>query len=72
VTSLFRRSDATLNVNQRMALVNKAETLLAQDLPTIPLYQKPTYFVYRTKIKGIVDNPTIAGPTWNAEHWRSN
>jgi peptide/nickel transport system substrate-binding protein len=72
VTSLFRRSDATLNVKQRMALVNKAETLLAQDLPTIPLYQKPTYFVYRTKIKGIVDNPTIAGPTWNAEHWRSN
>jgi peptide/nickel transport system substrate-binding protein len=72
VTSLFRRSDATLNVKERMALVNKAETLLAQDLPTIPLYQKPTYFVYRTKVKGIVDNPTIAGPTWNAEHWRTN
>jgi ABC-type transport system substrate-binding protein len=72
VTSLFRRSDATLDVKTRMSLVNKAEALLAQDLPTIPLYQKPTYFVYRTKVKGIVDNPTIAGPTWNAEHWRTS
>jgi peptide/nickel transport system substrate-binding protein len=51
--------------------VNKAEALLAKDLPTLPLYQKPTYFVYKSKLKGIVDNPTIAGPTWNAEHWRT-
>jgi peptide/nickel transport system substrate-binding protein len=71
VTSLFRRSDATLDVKTRMALVNKAEALLAKDLPTLPLYQKPTYFVYKSKLKGIVDNPTIAGPTWNAEHWRT-
>jgi peptide/nickel transport system substrate-binding protein len=71
VTSLFRRSDATLDVKTRMALVNKAELLLAKDLPALPLYQKPTYFVYKSKLKGIVDNPTIAGPTWNAEHWRT-
>ncbi len=71
VTSLFARSDATLDVKTRMALVNRAEAILAGDLPTIPLYQKPTYFVYKAKLKGLVDNPTIAGPTWNAEHWRT-
>lgn len=71
VTSLFARSDATLDVKTRMALVNNAEAILAGDLPTIPLYQKPTYFVYKAKLKGLVDNPTIAGPTWNAEHWRT-
>jgi peptide/nickel transport system substrate-binding protein len=72
VTKLFRQSDAELNVKMRMALVNKAEAILATDLPTIPLYQKPTFFVHRTKLKGLLDNPTIAGPTWNAEHWRTS
>ncbi len=72
VTKFFRLSDETLNVKQRMAYVNKAEAILANDLPSIPLYQKPTFFVHRTKLKGLVDNPTIAGPIWNAEHWRTS
>ncbi len=69
VTSLYRRSDATLNVKARMALVNRADTVLANDLTTIPLYQKPTYFVWKTKLRGLVDNPTVQGPTWNTERW---
>jgi peptide/nickel transport system substrate-binding protein len=72
VTSLFRRSDATLDVKARMALVNRADTVLANDLPTIPLYQKPTYFVYKTKLKGLADNPTLQGPTWNSEFWQAS
>jgi peptide/nickel transport system substrate-binding protein len=71
VTSLLRRSDATLDVKARMALVNRADAILANDLVTIPLYQKPTYFVYKTKLRGLVDNPTLQGPTWNVEHWRA-
>jgi peptide/nickel transport system substrate-binding protein len=71
VTNLFRRSDATLNVKARMALVNRADVIMANDLPTIPLYQKPTYFVFKTKLRGAVDNPTFFGPTWNTEFWRA-
>jgi peptide/nickel transport system substrate-binding protein len=71
VTKYFRLSDETLTVKQRMAYVNKAEAILANEVPSIPLYQKPTFFVHRTKLKGLLDNPTIAGPTWNAEHWRT-
>jgi peptide/nickel transport system substrate-binding protein len=69
VTRLFRRSDATLNVKTRMALVNQAEAQMAKDIPAIPLYQKPTYFVYKSKLRGLVDNPTSQGPTWNTERW---
>jgi ABC-type transport system substrate-binding protein len=69
VTRLLKQADATLNVKRRMALVNRTEVLMSNDLPTIPLYQKPTYFVWKTKLRGIQDNPTVQGPTWNTERW---
>jgi len=69
VTSLLKRSDAALVVKSRMALIDRADKIMANDLPTIPLYQKPTYFVFKTKLRGAVDNPTLQGPTWNTEAW---
>src|SRR5215210_116477 len=70
VTNMLRRSDAALNAAQRARLVNSADVLLANDAITIPLYQKPTYFVYKSRLRGAVDNPTLQGPTWNTEAWR--
>jgi ABC-type transport system substrate-binding protein len=69
VTKLFRDSDAALNATARKNYVNRADALLANDAITIPLYQKPTYFVYKTKLHGLVDNSTLQGPTWNVERW---
>jgi peptide/nickel transport system substrate-binding protein len=70
VTDLLRASDAELNPAKRRSLVDRADKIMALNLPTIPLYQKPTYFVYKTKLRGMRDNPTSAGPTWNVEDWR--
>jgi peptide/nickel transport system substrate-binding protein len=42
---------------------------MATDVPSIPLYQKPTYFVFKTKLGGFKDNPTLQGPSWNTERW---
>ena len=70
VTDLLRASDAELDPTKRRSLVNQADRIMALNLPTIPLYQKPTYFVYKSKLKGLKDNPTSAGPTWNVEDWR--
>jgi peptide/nickel transport system substrate-binding protein len=70
VTRLFKASDAELNPKRRIQLVNQAEAAMAKDAITIPLYQKPTYLVYKTKLRGIVDNPTVQGPTWNTPAWR--
>jgi peptide/nickel transport system substrate-binding protein len=42
---------------------------MAKDLPTLPLFQRPTYLVYRTVMKGLVENPTNEGPVWNINRW---
>ena len=69
VTNLFRASDAGLNAKRRTQLVNAADAALVNDAITIPLYQKPTYLVYKTKVRNLIDNPTLQGPTWNTERW---
>ena len=69
VTRLFKGSDAELNVKRRMSFNNRADLILANDMVTLPLYQKPTYFVFKTKLHNLVDNATLQGPTWNTERW---
>jgi peptide/nickel transport system substrate-binding protein len=72
VTRSLRQADQSLVPSQRARLVNRADALMATDVPVIPLYQKPTYFVYKTKLRGLVDNPTLQGPTWNTENWTTS
>src|SRR3954449_7279463 len=69
VTRWLLQSDRELNDSKRLALVKKVGKVLAKDVPMIPLFQRPTYFVYKTALGGLVDNPTSQGPTWNAENW---
>jgi peptide/nickel transport system substrate-binding protein len=71
VTRDLKASDAALNPTARIKFVNAADAQMAKDVPTIPLYQKPTYFVFKSKLKGLVDNPTLQGPTWNTEAWKA-
>jgi peptide/nickel transport system substrate-binding protein len=69
VTNLLARSDRELNLAKRLALVNRAGVIIGNDVPMIPLFQRPTYLVYKTSVKGMVDNPTSQGPSFNAESW---
>jgi peptide/nickel transport system substrate-binding protein len=69
VTKDLKASDAALDPKRRIKLVNAADAVLATDAISIPLYQKPTYFVYKTRVHNLVDNPTLQGPTWNTERW---
>jgi peptide/nickel transport system substrate-binding protein len=69
VTNLLGRSDRELNDAKRLALVNRAGAIMGNDVPVIPLFQRPTYFVFKTSVKGMVDNPTSQGPSFNAENW---
>ncbi|HEY6604992.1 MAG TPA: peptide ABC transporter substrate-binding protein [Gaiellaceae bacterium] len=69
VTNLLARSDRELNMAKRLALVNKAGTIIGNDVPMIPLFQRPTYLVYKTSVKGMLDNPSSQGPSFNAENW---
>jgi ABC-type transport system substrate-binding protein len=62
-------SDRELSDSKRLALIEKVGKQVANDVPMIPLFQRPTYFVYKTSIGGLVDNPTSQGPSWNVEKW---
>jgi peptide/nickel transport system substrate-binding protein len=67
--TLMRQAATTLDDKTRASLFNRADQLLAAGLPTYPLFQKPTYLVSKTKIKGVKDNATNAGFTWNIQEW---
>jgi ABC-type transport system substrate-binding protein len=41
---------------------------MAKDLNTIPLYQKPTYLIYKSRFKGVKENPTSETFVWNIGH----
>jgi peptide/nickel transport system substrate-binding protein len=58
-----------LNDAKRLALIKKVGKVLAEDVPMIPLFQRPTYLVYKTSVRGMVDNPSSQGPSYNAEAW---
>jgi peptide/nickel transport system substrate-binding protein len=69
VTELFRKSDSELNPAKRVAEVNQADKIMALNVPTLPIVQKPTFLVYKTKIHNIRDNSTSTGPTDNTQDW---
>ena len=68
-TNLMKQGSQTLDDKERAAIFNKADQLLAAGLPTYPLFQKPTYLVSKTRVKGLKDNATQAGFTWNIQEW---
>jgi peptide/nickel transport system substrate-binding protein len=71
-TDLMHKADAELNPTKRAALENQADAIIGNDVPTVPLYQKPTFLVYHTYVMGMKDNPTNAGPFYNTEDWWLN
>ncbi len=48
---------------------NEIDKALWDQMATLPLYQKPTYIAYSSNVSGVEDNPTQAGPLWNASTW---
>ena len=68
-TNLLARSDRELNDAKRLALIKRVGKIVADDIPMIPLFQRPTYLVYKTSVKGMVDNASSQGPSFNAENW---
>jgi peptide/nickel transport system substrate-binding protein len=69
VTKLLERSSHELNDAKRLALIKNVGKTLGTDVPMIPLFQRPTYLVFKTSVRGMVDNATSQGPSFNAEAW---
>jgi peptide/nickel transport system substrate-binding protein len=69
VDTLLKQANRLFDLKQQAAVTNKAFAILAKELPTIPLFQKPTYLIYKSKFKGLKENPTNEGPVWNVGKW---
>ena len=69
VDKLLKQSNTIFQTKQQAAVINRAFAILAKDLPTIPLFQKPTYLIYKSKLKGLKENPGTEGPVWNIGRW---
>jgi peptide/nickel transport system substrate-binding protein len=69
VTELLEQSNTIVDPEERAEVMNQADALMSEDLPILPMYQKPTFFAYTTSLQNAQDNPTSEGPTWNSEEW---
>jgi peptide/nickel transport system substrate-binding protein len=69
VDKLLVSANHQLIASKQYATTNQALAQMVKQVPTVPLFQKPTYLVYRTALKGLVENPTSEGPVWNINKW---
>jgi peptide/nickel transport system substrate-binding protein len=69
IDALLDQLVATTDRDEQVRITNEVDKLLWDLMPTIPLYQKPTFIAYSSTIDGVEDNPTQAGPLWNASTW---
>jgi peptide/nickel transport system substrate-binding protein len=69
VDTLFERATAELDPAKSAALANQIDRRLWQGLPSIPLFQRPTFIAWRDTLRNVADNPTVEGPLWNADTW---
>ena len=67
VTALFRRAARELQASKRPPLLNRADALMARDLPTLPLFARPGYVIHNSRIRNVVWSPIDV--LWNAQDW---
>jgi peptide/nickel transport system substrate-binding protein len=69
VNALIQQSRVELDEQRRVELLNRANELMAADLPALPLYQKPVFLAWDSGLDGPQPNPTAWGHLWNIEEW---
>jgi peptide/nickel transport system substrate-binding protein len=69
VDALFKQATAELDPARSTELANQIDRKLWEELPVIPLYQRPTFLAWRGTLRNVVENPSLEGPLWNAESW---
>jgi peptide/nickel transport system substrate-binding protein len=69
VDKMFKQAIAELDPAKAAELANQIDQILWEDMPTIPLYQKPQLLAFRDTFTGIGENLSSQGPFWNAGSW---
>jgi peptide/nickel transport system substrate-binding protein len=69
VDRLFDIAAEAVNERRRNKALNTSDALIAGDVPTLPLYQRPALLVWNSLIEGPQNNPSEWGPLWNVGEW---
>jgi peptide/nickel transport system substrate-binding protein len=67
VTRLLVKAATELRANRRAPLFYQADALIARDLPILPLFDKPGYLIYNSRIRNVTWSPIDV--LWNAQDW---
>jgi peptide/nickel transport system substrate-binding protein len=68
-SSLLQKAQFTPDAKQRADLLNRAESIMAEDVPSVPMFVRPGFLINNKKVSGTVINPTNQGSTWNIHTW---
>lgn len=68
-TKLLEASNSELDPAKRIKDFQQADALMAKDVPTIPMYQRPNPLIYKSDLLGMKNNPSLVGFGWNMEEW---
>jgi peptide/nickel transport system substrate-binding protein len=69
-TALLEAASTELDPEKRAGDFQRADKLLAVDVPSIPLYSRPNPLIWKKGIRGMRNNPSPTGFAWNIEQWR--
>jgi ABC-type transport system substrate-binding protein len=69
VTSLLNQTAINLDEAQRTKLLNQADAIIANDIPSIPMFVRPVFAISNKKMKGLTAPTTLEGSPWNANTW---
>ena len=68
VTKLLHASDVEPDITKRGDLIKQAQVLMGNDVPLLPMYQRPETVAYANRLQNIKDNP-LGGQFWNVAEW---
>lgn len=69
VDAILNRLTGTLDTAGQTKLANAADTLLWQDMFSLPLYGQPVLLVHRSTLHGPQVSDSSVGPLWNCVQW---
>ncbi|CAN5736769.1 ABC transporter substrate-binding protein [soil metagenome] len=70
VDDLVAQLAASLDNDEILDLANQIDTILWQDLATIPVFSFPAVSAWNDNVENVVFNPSQNGIMWNADTWR--
>jgi peptide/nickel transport system substrate-binding protein len=70
LTRLLSEGSSTVGFQERRKIYDRVETILASELPVIPLLWVTQLDAMPAALENYRPNPTQSGDTWNAAQWR--